>query len=140
MAANREREVRVNPANWYFMEAVSRQPAYLISLSAKGYRERGPESAFLSITVMIFFTGYLGTDFVLGSLREALRCPFPRQPPDCWAGDCPSISLTRLPRTQHCPGHTSFAFWSRRELSPLSAAPSFWVCRNPIRGLRKRCS
>src|SRR6267378_1797451 len=65
MAPNREREARVKPpANRYFMEAVSRQPAYLISLFVKGYRKTGPMSAFLSITIMIVLTGYLTeTDF-----------------------------------------------------------------------------
>jgi len=41
------------------------------------------------------------------------------------AGDSPSISLTRLPQTQNSPGNVLSAFWSRRALSPLGAAPSF---------------
>src|SRR5882762_11289562 len=68
------------------------------------------------------------------------RWLFPPQPRDSWAGDCPSISSTQLPQAQHCPGHTLFTSWSRRVLSLLSGAPSFWVCRNPTRRLRKPCS
>jgi hypothetical protein len=58
IAANREREMRVKPANLCFIGAVSHLPADLISSSAKGYREAGPEIAFLSLTVMIALTGY----------------------------------------------------------------------------------
>jgi len=50
--------MRVKPVNLCFIGAVSRLPAYLISSSAKGYRQAGPESPFLPLTVMIASTGY----------------------------------------------------------------------------------
>jgi len=52
---------------------------------------------------------------------------FSTSAPRLLAGDCPSISSTQLPQAQHLSWHTLFTSWSRRVLSLLSAAPSFWV-------------